>query len=169
MVRLDRRDRAHALLDWFFRDQRPAAWHQWAEVVWRDPAAPKFIGDMPHTWVGSDYIRSVLDMLAYERESDSTLVIGAGILESWVMERPGVTVRRLSTHYGPLSYTMRNENGNVRVSMQAGVRVPPGGIVVRAPFSRPPREMRVNGVSTPPLPTGGVVVRAVPAEVVFRP
>jgi len=169
MVRLDRRDRAHALLDWFFRDQRPAAWHQWAEVVWRDPAAPKFIGDMPHTWVGSDYIRSVLDMLAYERESDSTLVIGAGILESWVMERPGVTVRRLSTHYGPLSYTMRNENGNVRVSMQAGVRVPPGGIVVRAPFSRPPREMRVNGVATPPLPTGGVVVRAVPAEVVFRP
>jgi len=29
--------------------------------------------------------------------------------------------------------------------------------------------MRVNGVVTPPLPTGGVVVRAVPAEVVFRP
>ena len=169
MVRLDRRDRAHTLLDWFFRDQRPAAWYQWAEVVWRDPATPKFIGDMPHTWVGSDYIRSVIDMLAYERESDSTLVIGAGVPESWVMERPGVTVRRLSTHYGPLSYTMRNENGNVRVSMQAGLRVPPGGVVVRPPFSRPPRESRVNGVPTPPLPTGGVLVRAVPAEVVFRP
>ena len=169
LVRLDQRDRAHALLDWFFRDQRPPAWHQWAEVVWRDPATPKFIGDMPHTWVGSDYIRSVLDMLAYERESDSTLVIGAGVPEAWVMERPGVTVRRLSTHYGPLSYTMRNERGNVRVSMQAGVRIPPGGIVVRAPFSRPPREMRVNGVSTPALPTGGVIVRSVPAEVVFRP
>jgi len=169
MVRLDRRDRAHALLDWFFRDQRPAAWYQWAEVVWRDPAMPKFIGDMPHTWVGSDYIRSVLDMLAYERESDSTLVIGAGVPESWVLERPGVTVRRLSTHYGPLSFTMRNEGGNVRVSMQAGVRMPPGGIVVRSPFTRPPRDSRVNGVSTSPLPTGGVVVRAVPAEVVFRP
>ena len=169
MVRLDRRDRAHVLLDWFFRDQRPAAWHHWAEVVWRDAAAPKFIGDMPHTWVGSDYIRSVIDMLAYERESDSTLVIGAGVPESWVLERPGVTVRRLSTHYGPLSFTMRNESGNVRVSMQAGVRVPPGGIVVRSPFTRPARDSRVNGVSMPQLPTGGVVVRAVPAEVVFRP
>jgi hypothetical protein len=169
MVRLDRRDRAHTLLDWFFRDQRPAAWYQWAEVVWRDPATPKFIGDMPHTWVGSDYIRSVIDMLAYERESDSTLVIGAGVPESWAMERPGVTVRRLSTHYGLLSYTMRNENGNVRVSMQAGLRMPPGGVVVRPPFSRPPRESRVNGVPTLPLPTGGVLVRAVPAEVVFRP
>jgi hypothetical protein len=119
--------------------------------------------------VGSDYIRSVIDMLAYERESDSTLVIGAGIPESWVMQRPGVTVRRLFTHYGPLSFTMRNESGNVRVSMQAGVRVPPGGIVVRSPFTRPARESRVNGVPTPQLPTGGVVVRAVPAEVVFRP
>ena len=168
MVRLDRRDRAHDLLGWFFRDQRPAGWYQWAEVVWRDPATPKFIGDMPHTWVGSDYIRSVLDMFAYERESDSTLVIGAGVPESWVMERPGVTVRRLSTHYGPLSFTMRNEAGNVRVSMQSGIRLPPGGIVVRPPFSRPPRESRVNGVVAAPLPTGGVVVRAVPAEVVFR-
>jgi hypothetical protein len=124
---------------------------------------------MPHTWVGSDYIRSVIDMLAYERESDSTIVIGAGVPESWVLERPGVTVRRLSTDYGPLSFTMRNESGNVRVSMQAGVRVPPGGIVVRSPFTRPARESRVNGVSMPQLPTGGVVVRAVPAEVVFRP
>ena len=95
--------------------QRPAGWYHWAEVVFRDPATPKFIGDMPHTWVGSDYIRSVLDMFAYERESDSSLVVAAGVPESWVMERPGVTVRRLSTHYGPLSFTIRNENGNVRV------------------------------------------------------
>jgi hypothetical protein len=52
--------------------------------------------------------------------------------------------------------------------MQSGVRIPPGGIVVRPPFSRPPRESRVNGVVTAPLPTGGVVVRAMPVEVVFR-
>ena len=30
--------------------------------------APQFLGDLPHTWVGSDFVRSVLDMLAYERE-----------------------------------------------------------------------------------------------------
>ena len=27
-----------------------------------------FIGDLPHAWVASDYIRSVLDLFAYERE-----------------------------------------------------------------------------------------------------
>lgn len=168
MVRLGNRERAHSLLDWFFKDQRPASWYHWAEVVWRDPAAPKFIGDMPHTWVGSDYIRSVLDMFAYERESDSSLVIGAGIPEAWATERPGVTVRRLSTHYGPVSFTVRNENGSVRVSMQAGVRIPPGGIVVHPPLTRPPNTMLVNGVAAPRSPSGGVIVRSLPAEVVFR-
>ena len=169
MVRLGRRDRAHALLDWFFRDQRPAGWYQWAEVVWRDPATPKFIGDMPHTWVGSDYIRSVLDMFAYEREADSSLVVGAGIPDSWVMEKPGVTIRHLSTHYGPLSYTMRNESGNVRVSMAAGLTIPAGGVVIQSPFTSPVREARVNGVPTPLTQAGGVIVRTLPAEVVFRP
>jgi hypothetical protein len=168
MVRLGKPDRAQTLLDWFCTDQRPAARYQWAEVVWRDPAAPKFIGDMPHTWVGSDYIRSVLDMFAFERESDSSLVVGAGIPESWVMDKPGVTVRKLSTHYGLLSYTMRNENGNVRVSMQSGMTIPPGGVVVHAPFAHPAREVRVNGLVTQPSADGGVVVRSLPAEVVFR-
>jgi hypothetical protein len=169
MVRLGRRDHAHALLDWFFRDQRPAAWYQWAEVVWRDPATPKFIGDMPHTWVGSDYIRSVLDMFAYEREADSSLVIGAGIPESWVMEKPGVTIRRLSTHYGPLSYTIRNESGRARVSMSAGLTIPPGGLVVHSPFTKPVSEVRVNGAVSAVGQSGGVLVRSLPAEVVFRP
>ena len=137
--------------------------------MWRDPATPKFIGDMPHTWVGSDFVRSVLDMFAYERESDSSLVIGAGIPESWVMEKPGVTVRRLSTHYGPLSYTMRSETGRARVSMSTGLTMPPGGSSCIRRSRRRRSEVRVNGVLMALGPTGGVVVRTLPAEVVFRP
>ncbi|HSN88760.1 MAG TPA: coagulation factor 5/8 type domain-containing protein, partial [Thermoanaerobaculia bacterium] len=52
LLRLGWRDRAHELLDFFMNDRRPAAWNHWAEVVWREPRIPKFIGDMPHTWVG---------------------------------------------------------------------------------------------------------------------
>ena len=168
MVRLGQRDRAHQLLDWFFTHQRPAGWYQWAEVVWKDPTTPKFIGDMPHTWVGTDYVRSVLDMFAYERESDSSLVLGAGVLESWVAERPGVTVRKLSTHYGPVSYTMRREPGSARVSIQTGTRIPPGGIVVHSPFTQTPRQALVNGVAGTGPSTAIAVVRSLPAEVVFR-
>src|SRR4029079_16240171 len=57
-VRLGSRERAHELLDYFFRDQRPAAWNQWAEVVGREPRQPRFIGDMPNAWIASDYTRS---------------------------------------------------------------------------------------------------------------
>jgi hypothetical protein len=74
-VRLGQKERALALLDYFVGDQRPAGWNQWAEIVWRDPAAPRFIGDMPHTWVGAGFNRSVRSMLAYERESDRALVL----------------------------------------------------------------------------------------------
>jgi F5/8 type C domain len=145
MLRLGRKDRAHALLDWFLTGQRPAAWNAWAEVVWHDSLATKFIGDLPHTWVGSDFIRSVLDFFAYEREADGALVVGAGIPAAWVTEAPGVSVRGLSTHYGPLSFTMRETGGVVRVRFELGLRTPAGGIVLRSPLDRPIRSVTVDG------------------------
>jgi hypothetical protein len=165
-VQLGQRARAHELLDFFFKDQRPAAWHQWAEVVYRDPKTPKFIGDMPHTWVGSDYIRSFLDMLAFERESDSTLVIGAGVREDWVKE-PGVRVTNLSTQYGPLNYDMRSSGNVVTVNLRAGLRMPPGGIVVWSPLEQPILSAWVDGVPTA-VRGSEVSVRKLPAIVTIR-
>ena len=87
-VRLGWRDRAQQLLQFFLADRRPAAWNQWAEVVGRDPRKPRFIGDMPHGWIASDYIRSTLDMFAYERYGDHSMVIAAGIPSSWAAQQP---------------------------------------------------------------------------------
>ena len=147
MVQLGQRDKAHELLDFFFTGQRPSEWHQWAEVVYRDPKTPKFIGDMPHTWVGSDYIRSFLDMLAFERESDSSLVIGAGVKDDWVKQDPGVRVSNLSTAYGPLTYDMRASGNTVILNLRAGIKLPPGGIVVWSPLSQPILSAAVDGPS----------------------
>ncbi|HMI44519.1 MAG TPA: hypothetical protein VK491_00010, partial [Gemmatimonadaceae bacterium] len=166
-VQLGQRPKAHQLLDFFFRDQRPEAWHQWAEVVYRDPKTPKFIGDMPHTWVGSDYIRSFLDMLAFERESDSSLVIGAGVKDDWVKLDPGVRVANLSTQYGPLNYDMRASGNVVTVNLRAGIRMPPGGIVVWSPLEQPILSAWVDGV--PSAVKGSEVrVRKLPAVVTIR-
>ena len=166
-VRLGQKAVAHELLDFFFRDVRPAAWNHWAEVVWKDPATPKFIGDMPHTWVGSDYIRSVTDMFAYEREDDDVLVVGAGIAEDWVTTAPGVSIRALATHYGPLTYTMSGTASEVRVRIETGLRVPAGGVALQSPFARRIASATVNGQAA--AVTGGeIVVRALPAEVVIR-
>ena len=78
-VRLGWRERAHELLAFFMADRRPAAWNQWAEVVGRDARKPRFVGDMPHAWIASDFIRAVLDLFAYERNDDDALVLAAGI------------------------------------------------------------------------------------------
>ena len=83
-VRLGWRQRAHELLAFFMADRRPAGWNQWAEVVGRDARKPRFVGDIPHAWIESDYIRSVLDLFAYERDEDHALVLGAGVPMSWL-------------------------------------------------------------------------------------
>lgn len=164
MLRLGWKSRAHQALDWFFQYRRPPAWRHWAEVVWRDPATPKFIGDMPHTWVGSDFLRSVLDFFAYEREADSSLVIGDGLAERWVMEQPGTSIAGLSTYFGPLTYSMRGRGDSVAVRIAAGLRIPAGGIVVRSPRSRPVRGALLNGRAAEVREEREVVVRQLPAE-----
>ncbi|MFL5509331.1 MAG: discoidin domain-containing protein, partial [Gemmatimonadaceae bacterium] len=166
-IQLGQRARAHELLDFFFKSQRPEAWHQWAEVVYRDPKTPKFIGDMPHTWVGSDYIRSFLDMLAYERESDSSLVIGAGVRDEWVKEDPGVRVSNLSTEYGPLNYDMRAIGKVVTINLRAGIRMPPGGIVIYSPLEQPILSASVDGVAAP-VKGAEIRIKKLPAIVTVR-
>jgi hypothetical protein len=167
MVQLGQRDKAHELLDFFFTGQRPSEWHQWAEVVYHDPKTARFIGDMPHTWVGSDYIRSFLDMLAFERESDSSLVIGAGVKDEWVRQDPGVRVSNLNTAYGPLTYDMRASGNTVILNLRAGIKLPPGGIVVWSPLSQPILSAAVDGA--PAAVNGAEIrVRKVPAVVTIR-
>jgi hypothetical protein len=142
-IRLGQRQRAHEIAGWFLGHQRPKAWHQWAEVVMEKVDSAQFIGDMPHTWVGSDFIRSVLDMFAYEEEADSSLVLGAGITSAWLREDNGVGIRGLSTHYGTLGYTMRAGAKGVEVSVDGGLRIPRGGIVIRPPLAK---ETKVTSV-----------------------
>ena len=135
-VRLGWRDRAHELLDFFMDGRRPAAWNQWTEVVARDPQSAVFIGDLPHAWVASDFIRAVLDLFAYER-GDSAIVLAAGIPAEW-LDRAGVAIRGLRTPYGTLSYSLvRTDERVAELTLSASGRVPPGGFVLKGPWSRP--------------------------------
>ncbi|HET7232916.1 MAG TPA: discoidin domain-containing protein [Longimicrobium sp.] len=168
MVRLGWKERALEAVDWFFEHQRPPAWNAWGEVVYRDPLTTKFIGDLPHTWVGSDFIRSALDLFAYERDDEGVLVIGAGIPAAWVTEAPGVSIRGLSTHFGPLSYTMRAEGGRVRLRIAPGLRTPPGGLVIRSPLDRPVRIATADGAAVRVVDGTEVRLARVPRVVELR-
>jgi hypothetical protein len=168
-VRLGWRERANDLLDFFLDYRRPPGWEAWAEVVGHDARAPRFIGDLPHTWVGSDFVRSVLDMLAYERESDDALVVGAGVRETWVREASGVSVRRLSTRYGRLDLEMRGAGPGIEVQLRGDLRVPRGGIVVAAPGVTARWNATLDGARVPVSSGGQVVVRVLPATLVLKP
>ena len=176
-VRLGWRDRANDALGWFMGYRNPPGWKQWAEVAYREKRAPRYIGDMPHTWVGSDFVRSVLDMLAYERGRDSTLVVGAGVPWGWIAgdgsKAPRSTeplrVRGARTIYGPVAYTMTARGDAVEVVLEAGMRMPPGGIEVIPPRRRPFRRATVDGHPTALTREGGVVVHSLPARVVLSP
>jgi Bacterial alpha-L-rhamnosidase 6 hairpin glycosidase domain len=129
LLRLGQPLRALALSNYFFDDQRPAAWRQWSEVVYRNPREGSFVGDMPHTWVGSDFIRSMLDFFVYEK--DGALVLAAGVPDEWLDE--GISVENISTHFGPVSFGMRREQDVIVLTMKskpnAKLIVPPGVLI----------------------------------------
>jgi hypothetical protein len=163
-VRLGWRDRAHQLLDFFLRDRRPQAWNQWAEVVGREVREPRFVGDMPHGWISSDYIRSALDLFAYEREHDHAIVIGAGIPRTW-LSGAGVAVRDLRTSAGKLAFSMREANGRIVIDIAAGIDLPPGGIVLR-PFDAQASSATIDGAAAP-WRNGELRIARLPATVII--
>jgi hypothetical protein len=144
-LRLEQPDKARALLDFFLADRRPACWNQWAEVVWRDAAAPCFIGDMPHTWVASEFINAVRNLFVYERAHDDALVLAAGIDPTWLADPAGVRIENFPTEYGRLSYAALASGDQSVFTIDGEGAVPPGGVILVNPDVRPIRAVKVNG------------------------
>lgn len=161
-VRLGWRDRAHEALDFFFKDRQPPAWNQWAEVVSRTPRKPFFVGDLPHAWVESDYVRSALDIFAYQREQDDALVIAAGIPADW-LQGEGVAISNLRTPQGPLAYTLKVTDEVLTLDVPAGLTLPRGGIVLALP--QPWAKGHVGGQ---PIKDGQVRITTLPAKIEIR-
>jgi hypothetical protein len=153
-IRLGWRERAQVLFDYFMADRRPAAWNQWAEVVGRDAREPRFIGDMPHAWISSDYIRSVLDMFAYARDSDGALVLAGGVPSSWLEGPDVIAVHGLHTPYGPLDLTIIPERTRWVVTVSGPT--PPGGCVLKWPWAGSPTHVTVDGKSVAIRPAATV-------------
>jgi len=168
-VRLGERDKAFTVLNALMEGRRPAAWNQWAEVVWRDPEAPKFIGDMPHTWVAAGFVESVRTMFAYERGSDHAVVLAAGVPRAWTEATGGTGVRRLPTAYGILSYTLAADGpGATLMRLSGDLTIPPGGLVLHPPLPAAVRSITIDGQpSSAPL-DADVVIRSLPATVRFE-
>jgi hypothetical protein len=166
LVRLGRREDAHELARFFLAERRPPAWHQWPEIAWRDPRTPGHQGDLPHSWIGAEYVLVFRDLFAFEREADRSLVVAAGIPEDWLAAGE-VAVSGLPTWYGRLDLRLRRAvDGALHLSLGGAHRLPPGGFRFAPPGDGPLREVRVNGEPTADFTPMEARITAFPAEVV---
>ena len=168
-IMLDQPERAHELTEFFLNDQKPQAWNQWAEVVWKDRLFPGFIGDMPHTWCGSDFINAVRSMFVYENEYDHTLVLAAALYQDWIDAPEGMSVRNLPTYYGDISYSISKEGNAYRFTITGSLKLPEGGIRIRN-FNGGimPSGVTVNGRELTGFTGMDIAVTEVPADVIIR-
>jgi len=163
LVRMGRRDAALELLRFFLSDRRPLPWNQWPEIAWRDRKAPAHVGDLPHTWIAAEYLLAVRSLFAYERETDRSLVLAAGLAPEW-LEGSGVQVNRMPTPYGSLSYSLRRiESQSLRFEIAAGTSA---RMVLRPPLAAPLRSVTVNGSATSSFNEDSVTLLHTPAEVI---
>jgi len=134
LVRLGRRDEANELLLAMMAARRPDSWRQWPEIVWRDIESPAHLGDLPHCWIGAEYVIALRTMFVYERESDAALVLGAGLRREWLDSVPRLEAKGLPTWYGTLDLAFHRDGRDGR-SYRIVVRgaKPPGGFVAMLP------------------------------------
>jgi hypothetical protein len=140
-VHLDRPGDAAELLADVVRDRRPPEWNMWAEVIHSRLRHPGYLGDMPHTWIGSEYARTIFGMLM--READDGLYLLPGTPESWV-EGKGLSTSRLPVAYGLLTMSARRDGNRLTVTLDKGIRA---GTPVRVfwPGRVKPKRVTVDG------------------------
>ncbi|MFT3997286.1 MAG: discoidin domain-containing protein [Asticcacaulis sp.] len=164
-LRLKQPERARQALDMFFADHAPKEWFQWGEVVTTPYRQPLFLGDLPHGWVESDYLRVALDMFAYERAETQQMVLLSGFDPKWA-QRGETRLEGLHTPWGALSLKVTASGSGLKINLDSNA-VPPGGYVIDVP-SLMGREalVRVNGKRAKTF-NGELIIRSAKAEIVI--
>jgi hypothetical protein len=131
-VALGRFDDAFRLLDLMISHRRPQGWRHWAEVVWNPPRAPNYIGDMPHTWIGAEFVTAIRRMLI--RENGRTLELLRAVPDSW-WNADGIELRELPTAFGAITLRAQRAKSAVTVDL-ALTGQPPERVTVRYPGAK---------------------------------
>jgi hypothetical protein len=122
---------------------------------------------MPHGWIASDFVSAALDLFAYERQGDRSLVLAAGVPTEWLAGQ-GIAVENLRTPDGKLSYGLRRDGQRVMLSVTGGLTPPAGGFVFGWPYAGEPGVAWINERSRLIWKNRAVRIRAVPASVVVE-
>jgi F5/8 type C domain len=128
-VALGRSGEAFRLVSAVLAGRRPASWRHWAEVVWSDPRAPDYIGDMPHTWIGAEFATAIRRMLL--REDGGTLELFRAVPDPW-WQGEGIVLRDLPTAFGVVNLKARRRASRITVDLSL-TGPAPERVAVRCP------------------------------------
>ncbi|MFL9582125.1 discoidin domain-containing protein [Stenotrophomonas sp. AB1(2024)] len=153
-VHLDQPEAADELLQGLLRDRRPLEWQVLAEVVHSRLRFPRYLGDMPHTWIGAEYGRTLFGMLM--REDDDALSLLPGTPPSW-LGGDGLAVERLPTAFGTLQMQAVQRGDALQVTVGKGLRKDTP-VRVWWPSRTRPTQVRVDGRVVQDFDAKGVLV-----------
>jgi hypothetical protein len=151
-VRLNQPREAEELLQSLVRHRRPLEWQVLAEVIHSRERYNGYLGDMPHTWIGAEYARTIFGMLAQQDLDRLTLLAGAP--PSWVAGK-GLSVSKLPTAFGPLTMTADQNDKRLRVALGAGLRKDTA-LTVNWPSREKPARVTVDGKATTDYDANGI-------------
>jgi hypothetical protein len=166
-VRLGRREHAIDILTWFVGRQRPIGWRQWSSTLLASDRDPTFTGDEVNSAAAAEFVNAFRALFAWERESDNALVLFGGIPEAWIRDK-GVAIQDLPTAYGKVSGSIIRASTAFTIELSGQVTVPQGGIAVTCPSERAIKSVTVNDQPAQVTPHGEVIVRELPARVIFK-
>jgi len=107
-------------------------------------------------------VLAVRSLFAYERETDQSIVLAAGLAPEWI-EGAGVRVNGMPTPRGSLSYSLRRLAGDtIRFEIGGGVT---GKLILRPPLAAPLRAVTVDGAAYGHFDADSVTILQTPAQV----
>ena len=160
---MGQKDRAHTLLDYLLTCRRPLPWRQWPEALYfPDYRENGYIGDMPHTWVGSGYVSTIRNLLVYEK--DEKLVLADGVNEKWLDSKDGVAIKNFPTIFGTINYQLK-KSGNILVLSVSGDAKPKDGFVFPSPIKSAIKKATINNVDVAVQQDQIIKFKELPVEV----
>jgi hypothetical protein len=151
-VHLNRPQEANEVLMNLMRHRRPAPWQVLAEVVHSRERHDGYLGDMPHTWIGAEYVRVIFGMLM--REGDERLHLVPGAPPSW-LDGPGLSVAKLPTAYGSLTMSAKQDGNSMRMRLEPGLRANTK-INVAWPSRQKPSRVTIDGKAASAYTADGI-------------
>lgn len=131
LVKLGRREDAWEIAQVYMDDRRPRAWNQWPEITWPDPQSPGHLGDLPHSWIGAEYVLAFRSL--FVDEYHDALVIGQGLQADWLAGE-GVSLARWPTAWGVIGYRAQAIDAATITLTLDGEVAPPAGLDIQLPL-----------------------------------